>query len=248
MKRTIRNIAMCIAAAALLLSCEKKPKTIPQHEFSVLLADLYLEDGYLETRPSLRAQTDSLFIYKPVIESHGYSMTEYYNTLDYYISDFAAWEKMMADVKAILQQRKSIVDPLAEIYMAERGMGGGSLFPARSIWIGQTINMGTVFDDDFMHRFYDTTYVHPLHFYQELPGGMVMRNGSAPMPNTRIPAVPPSQIHHSEDDIKAALSGKVPSTLPPRNNPEGVAPASNQNPDNEINTLKIPSYLRRKAD
>jgi hypothetical protein len=184
--RTIRNIAFCLLAALILVSCSKKEDYIPRHDFAVLLADLYMEDGYIESRPELRAQTDSLFIYKPIIESHGYTIDRYYATLNHYISDFDEWTALFNDVKSVLTDRKKIVDPAADAYMMARGLGSGSIF-------GRRLAKGLS----------DTASFKPHHFYQDGTDGL----GAGPV---SIPPIPTKVSHDLKQEIDAALKGVKP--------------------------------------
>jgi|GEM_PF-1320281 hypothetical protein len=183
--RTIRKIAFCLLAALILASCGKKDDYIPRHDFAVLLADLYMEDGYIESRPELRAQTDSLFIYKPIIESHGYTMDRYYSTLNHYISDFGEWTALLNDVKSILGERKKTVDPAADAYMMAMGLGSGSIF-------GRRLAKGLS----------DTASFKPHHFYQDGTDGL----GAGPVISPVIPSRVPRD---ARADIEAAMKGAV---------------------------------------
>ncbi|MCI2083083.1 MAG: DUF4296 domain-containing protein [Bacteroidales bacterium] len=157
MRKLLGNIvavAICAASVLLLSSC--RDDLIPRRKFARLLADMYMEDGYLETRPDLRSMTDTLAVYKPIVESYGYTMEQYSNTLGHYVRDLKRWDDLFAEVKAILESRQTAVGMRIAKEKKERGEEVD--YYGKSIWIRLTLDKGSIFEESFMKNFIDTTF------------------------------------------------------------------------------------------
>lgn len=161
MRKVLKDISavlICLAAVLAVSSCGDG--LIPRHKFASLLAGMYIEDGYLESRPDLRAQTDTLDVYAPIIEAQGYTVDQYRKTLDYYVEDLKEWNDLFKEVNAILGARQADAGRRMAIELA--GKGYLSDINSKSVWIAQTLSGGSIFDSLFMRKFIDTTYGFPL--------------------------------------------------------------------------------------
>lgn len=93
----------------LLLSAGCRPEgVIPPDGMESLLADLYLTDACIETTNAagsdVRTNLDSLHVYLPVLEKHGYTDTMFQQSLDYYLHRPKDFVKIFKNVRIRLEK------------------------------------------------------------------------------------------------------------------------------------------------
>ncbi len=93
----------------LLMSCSGNEKIIPQKTMTQIVGEMYLADQYIEERPHLRAQTDSLIVYEAVTQRHGYSFADYRTSVQYYLTKGDALKNIHVKARKQLLKRKEVL-------------------------------------------------------------------------------------------------------------------------------------------
>ena len=117
----VSRVAAVVAAVVVCVCC-KGYKQIPEDELADIFKDMYLLNAYIETHP-LR-QADSVDVYAPVLEKHGYTTEDFRRTImeasrrkSFRLGDVVevAVAKMEAESAAIAEQVRIInmVDSMA---------------------------------------------------------------------------------------------------------------------------------------
>ena len=91
-------ILVGIAWALLLTGCKEEEGIIPPAEMSALFAEFYLADAGVEKAQEDGSKemryVDSLRVYEPILEAHGYSKEAFRTSLNHYLHDPAKLTKI----------------------------------------------------------------------------------------------------------------------------------------------------------
>ena len=90
--------------AAIFQACSGK--TIPQKKVAKILAEVYLNDTYIDQNSRLIAQADSIQLYEPIFNKYGYTTDDYVRTIDKYFSRTKKMIYFYQEAKEILEQKK----------------------------------------------------------------------------------------------------------------------------------------------
>ena len=85
---------------------------IPEKIMASITMETYLADQYIEIRPQLRAQTDSLTVYPAIVAKYGYTMDEYTNSIRYYLQEGGTYTRIVRSAFRQLEKRNSELDAL----------------------------------------------------------------------------------------------------------------------------------------
>ncbi len=107
MKRTIYILVLATIA---ITSCRPK-NIIPRDDMADIYYDFYRADIYLDIN-DMHDLGDSVSIYVPIIESHGYTMEDYITTVDYYLHKPEIMTKIFKQTESKLKERKDQLDKL----------------------------------------------------------------------------------------------------------------------------------------
>ena len=86
-------VKKCLLAGLTVLlllpaGCRQKD-IIPSRDMEILFAEFYLADACIETANGSRTENylspDSMHVYRPILEKHGYTDTMFQQSLDYYL-------------------------------------------------------------------------------------------------------------------------------------------------------------------
>ena len=103
MKR-IGTIFLC-CFVALATACTPKG-IIPKRKLAAINADFYLLDQYLGADNGMRRFSDSTAVYKPVLRSYGYTVDDYFTSVDYYLENSRDMAKVLDMTEEILKNRE----------------------------------------------------------------------------------------------------------------------------------------------
>lgn len=100
---------------------------IPSRDMETLFAAFYMADACIESANGSRAETylnpDSMHVYKPILEKHGYTDTAFIQSLDYYLhhpKDLSAiFKKVRVRLEKEAERPLEIVDGDAEDVISE---------------------------------------------------------------------------------------------------------------------------------
>ncbi|MBO7249376.1 MAG: DUF4296 domain-containing protein [Bacteroidales bacterium] len=105
-----RTIYILILATITITSCRPK-NIIPRNDMADIYYDFYRADRYLDVK-EMHDLGDSVNIYIPIIESHGYSIDDYLTTVEYYLHKPEILTKIFKQTEAKLKERKELLDKL----------------------------------------------------------------------------------------------------------------------------------------
>lgn len=89
-----------------LVGCSSdQAKIIGKSDMSKIIADFYLADQILEEGTEKRMQADTMLVYMPIIEKHGYTLADYKNSVRYYLQKDDSYKKIHIKAKNILSSR-----------------------------------------------------------------------------------------------------------------------------------------------
>lgn len=97
-----RKAVFLLLFAAFALSGCRDEEVIPEHDMVLLYRDFFYADGYVDTQPDLRGQTDSLYLYVPIIEKYGYTKEMFLNSVDYYLRNAEDFVEILKQVKTLI--------------------------------------------------------------------------------------------------------------------------------------------------
>ena len=91
MARTTKIILCAAAALSIFCATGCRPEgVIPPKDLSSLFAEFYRADATIDVMQESGSKTviyDSLRIYRPILEAHGYTDEDFRNSLNYYLHD-----------------------------------------------------------------------------------------------------------------------------------------------------------------
>ncbi len=119
-------VFLWICGASLLLSvatsCHVTTKRIPADRFQEVLRELFLTDLMLERDGNLSRMADSLLVYPPILEKHGYTAEQFLATLDYYTRRPARFKSLLARLRKSLNQERTAYNKKREHLNRQRGL------------------------------------------------------------------------------------------------------------------------------
>ena len=98
-------IISLIVALFSVCGCGSKEEIIGKSQMAEILSELYLADQILEEGTPLRVQADSMLVYLPIIEKHGYTLKEYKNSIHHYLQDEDTYKQLHIRARNILSKR-----------------------------------------------------------------------------------------------------------------------------------------------
>ncbi|MFY9115967.1 MAG: DUF4296 domain-containing protein [Bacteroidales bacterium] len=103
-----RVLWLCCAAVLMVtaVSCHIKVKKIPGDDFQWILRDLFMTDLILERDGELSRMADSLLVYPPVLEKHGYTQQEFLVTVDYYTRRPSRFKSLLSRLRTSLNEER----------------------------------------------------------------------------------------------------------------------------------------------
>lgn len=105
MKRTILLISISVLA---LISC-RPGNIIPRDKMSDIYYDFYMADRYLHDTQNNNLG-DSVKVYIPIIEKHGYTFDEYQASVNYYLHKPEELTRMFKDAEQRIRDRRDYLE------------------------------------------------------------------------------------------------------------------------------------------
>ena len=112
MHRRLSYRLFAIAALAVAAISCGRDKIIPKDKMIELLSEMYLTDQYIRDNIQRQRMADTSYVYKPIIESFGYTEDDFRRSVDKYIQEPAEFGAMFGAVAKNLRNRKKDVDLL----------------------------------------------------------------------------------------------------------------------------------------
>lgn len=111
-----RKIAyMGLALLAFLAFSCRKEKIIPKSDLKALYIKMLLADQWIKENRKLSKVADTVYVYRPFLDSLGYTEEDFIRSVNHYLEDPASFADFFDDVSKTIRSRKS------EIELSERG-------------------------------------------------------------------------------------------------------------------------------
>lgn len=110
MKRTGILILLLLLTA---LSCGPRAD-IPEKKMIQIYYEISLLDNYVDYYPEMRAQSDSMRVYAPLLDKYGYTEEEFINSIHFYLRDPERFLKMIKAVETKLKEREQYLTDLQQ--------------------------------------------------------------------------------------------------------------------------------------
>lgn len=100
------RIPALVALVLLVLfpSCSRGGKVIPAKDLSEIYAEMFLADEWIGAS-QLRTKADTMQVYEPIFEKHGYTVEDYRRSVDRYTRDPGEFAKVFEGARSILDAR-----------------------------------------------------------------------------------------------------------------------------------------------
>lgn len=108
----LRTVLPCIFLLS-LAGCAKEG-IIGRKTMAEITREMFLADQYIEKRPHLMAQTDSDVVYPAILGKYGYTPEDYSNSVAYYLSKGEAYNRILKQVQAQVEERMQILDDMID--------------------------------------------------------------------------------------------------------------------------------------
>lgn len=119
--RYFHNI-FCIPLTVVILmlcACSKKDNIIPKQEMTRIIGEMYIADQYIERKPELRAQIDTLILYEAVTNRYGYTIEDFRISVEYYLQKGSALKDMHLKARKQILAERDILRKQLETYRKE---------------------------------------------------------------------------------------------------------------------------------
>ncbi len=114
-KRYLRYwLIIAIAVTLTNTSCKEETQIQPQ-EMADIYYDLWLLDQYVDSVPEMRTQADTMCVYQPLLEKHGYTVDQFLTSVKYYLKDPDKYQKILKQAKAKLDKREKFLSKQQEL-------------------------------------------------------------------------------------------------------------------------------------
>ena len=116
--KVIKTVCLALCAIAFCSCGPKKGDdvVIGRKTMAKIISEFYLADQYIKHTPELNAQSDSMYVYPAITQKYGYSITDYENSIRYYLQDHDVYSQILKSARAMLDKR---FDELEEIIAKE---------------------------------------------------------------------------------------------------------------------------------
>lgn len=103
-------VTMALSLFFLAVSCGKPDSPVPAETMGQLMYEMYVIDEYLYSNGEIRAQSDSEYVYLPILEKYGLSVDDFNNALDYYLRHIEELKEISSSVTDRLKAEKAELD------------------------------------------------------------------------------------------------------------------------------------------
>lgn len=110
----IKKIVFTLVIAVSFAACSHSPRVIPKSEIENIYAEMLLMDQWISVDWNNTFIADTSLVYEPILKKHGYSLEDYYASVDYYLNDPDKFSKIFTDIN------KRFTDKVNEIEKEEK--------------------------------------------------------------------------------------------------------------------------------
>ena len=102
--------AIVLSLLFLAVSCGKSDAPVPAETMGQLMYEMYVIDEYLYSNGEIRAQSDSEYVYLPILEKYGLSVDDFNDALDYYLRHVEEFKEISSSVSERLKSELAALD------------------------------------------------------------------------------------------------------------------------------------------
>ena len=102
--------AMVLSLLSLAVSCGKSNAPVSAETMGQLMYEMYVVDEYLYGNGEIRAQSDSEYVYLPILEKYGLSVNDFHDALDYYLRHVDEFKEISSSVTGRLKEELAMLD------------------------------------------------------------------------------------------------------------------------------------------
>lgn len=102
--------AMVLSLLLLAVSCGKSNAPVSAETMGRLMYEMYVVDEYLYSDGEIRAQSDSEYVYLPILEKYGLSVDDFHDALDYYLRHVEEFKEISSSVTGRLKEELAMLD------------------------------------------------------------------------------------------------------------------------------------------
>ncbi len=114
MWRAVKILAFSLSALLVSLTCHScsgnEEAPVSQENMKEILYEMFIVEDLLYDRGDIRAQSDSAYVYLPILEKYGYSEDDFHNAIDYYLRHIGEFIDLSTSVKERLEAEQSMLD------------------------------------------------------------------------------------------------------------------------------------------
>ena len=102
--------AIVLSLFFLAVSCGKSVAPVPAETMGQLMYEMYVVDEYLYSNGEIRAQSDTEYVYLPILEKYGLSVDDFNDALDYYLRHVGEFKELSSSVTDRLKTELAMLD------------------------------------------------------------------------------------------------------------------------------------------
>ncbi|MBQ0025541.1 MAG: DUF4296 domain-containing protein [Bacteroidales bacterium] len=111
----MKKIIVFLLLTAMMSGCGHDRPVVPEETMSAILYEMFLTDQYVEDNPDIKAASDSLNVYLPVLQEYGLSRDDFETALHYYLHNPDVLGRVVKDVRSRLEKRMHELDSVLQM-------------------------------------------------------------------------------------------------------------------------------------
>ena len=112
----MKRILFCLALAVCLFSCSRGGKVIPADRMARIYEEIMVLDQWIRLTGTEMRKADTSLVYAPVLARYGYTTEDYYNSVEYYLTEPAEFVEILEKVHGRLNRH------IGDLKLAEDGL------------------------------------------------------------------------------------------------------------------------------
>ncbi|MBO7641503.1 MAG: DUF4296 domain-containing protein [Bacteroidales bacterium] len=112
----MKRILLCLALAVCLFSCSRGRKVIPADRMARIYEEIMVLDQWIRLTGTEMRKADTSLVYAPVLARYGYTVEDYYNSVEYYFTEPAEFVEILEKVHDRLDSH------IGDLKLAEEGL------------------------------------------------------------------------------------------------------------------------------
>lgn len=115
MKTALKHILGIILLIFMFSSCNKEEDIIPRKKMSMIYAEMFLVDQWIQANPQYRWVADTTLMYEPILQKYGYTSEDYRRSVYKYLDDPERFARIFRETANIYDKRIAELDVLKNL-------------------------------------------------------------------------------------------------------------------------------------